>query len=328
VEDSDLDRVRRAAVRRCLRAGASPDEAEDAVQEAFLAGLRATGSPLARQAWVNTVAHWRHVDRIRREMRERSSLRRQPDANRPVPGPEDRVVDAAMASWLVTRLCELPPVTRSVCSAVGQGLSRAEIAHDLEISARSVESHLDRARRYLRRLSVLGALLAVVGSWLSRQFAAHRASAVVAAAPVGMTALVLLPSLHDEVVDFPALGGPPASTVEVIEPVSPGVDPLKPGVAAPALRQEPPEQDTASPSDAAVPESTNGDSAVPDPALLDLALPQLTLPDLALPEPVVVNPAVPNLALRDRAVPQPTLSHRALPQPTHVDPAAPNPTLL
>lgn len=192
--DDDLASVRAAAVRQCLAAGASPEEAEDAVHEAFLAGLEASGSKWRHPGWLRTVAGRRRVDLIRRNRRERRSRAVQDAASdRTETSPEEAVADAELANWLVESLSELPPVTQAVCKAIGDGLTPAEVAQALDVSFRSVESHLTRARRYLRRLGQLGVPFGLAG-WLTRHATGAQATAASAlVVPVGAATVMLLP---------------------------------------------------------------------------------------------------------------------------------------
>jgi RNA polymerase sigma factor (sigma-70 family) len=183
--------VRAHALRLCLAAGATLEEAEDCVHEALVELLEVDDPESVRTpaGWVATVSRRRLIDLVRRQCRERLAGRRQhpigPD------DPADLVADRDLARYLVRSMAELPPTTREVCAAIGDGMSEAEVAKAFGLTARAVESHLTRARRRLRKLRI--AVVIPVGVCCARfaqRFAAPLTCAAVAA-PVA--AVMLLP---------------------------------------------------------------------------------------------------------------------------------------
>ena len=185
--------VRTHALRLCLAAGATVEEAEDCVHEALVELLEVADptSVRAPAGWVATVSRRRLIDLVRRRCRERIAGRREHAATIAPVDPADLVADRDLARWLVRSMADLPPTTRDVCAAIGEGKSETEVAEALGLTARAVESHLTRARRRLRKLRI--ALVLPAGVCCVRfvqRFAAPLTCAAVAA-PVA--AVMLLP---------------------------------------------------------------------------------------------------------------------------------------
>jgi len=154
---ADLELLRRAAFGRCRAAGASVEDAQDCAQDA-IASLLAHPEVEHAKSWVATVAYRRYVDACRLRGREGSAglMPAAAGTTAEPAGPEEEVVGRAHARWLVGTLVRLPASTRSVCSAIGTGMARHEVADQLGLTDRAVESHLTRARRSLRTLSLGG----------------------------------------------------------------------------------------------------------------------------------------------------------------------------
>lgn len=183
--------LRAHALRLCLAAGATLEEAEDCVHEALVELLEVDDPESVRTpaGWVATVSRRRLIDLVRRQCRERLAGRRQhligPD------DPADLVADRDLARYLVRSMAELPPTTREVCAAIGDGMSEAEVAEAFGLTARAVESHLTRARRRLRKLRIAVVIpIGVCCARFAHRFAAPLTCAAVAA-PVA--AIMLLP---------------------------------------------------------------------------------------------------------------------------------------
>lgn len=185
--------LRETVVRRTQASGASREDAEDATHDALLAAIGQPQHPQSEVAWLSTVAKRRRVDLIRQRVREERAPTAASEASDPTAaGPEDLVVERAHASWLAASLTQLPPTTREVVDAVGSGMAPSEVASSMNLSARSVESHLTRARRHLRRMGALGIPIGVLLGWALRSRPGTRV-ALVAAVPALVAAVVLLP---------------------------------------------------------------------------------------------------------------------------------------
>ncbi|HEY0640729.1 MAG TPA: sigma-70 family RNA polymerase sigma factor, partial [Pseudonocardiaceae bacterium] len=227
---SELERLRHVAFARCRAAGASPEDAQDCAQDALTALLE---HPEVHHpdAWVATVAHHRFIDLCRRRRREDSAgLVPAPATALVEAGPEDEVVGRAHAHWLVTTLRRLPLSTRSVCAAIGDTAAAGdapdhrEVARRLGLSARSVESHLTRARRSLRGLGLLGsAALAFAAATRRLGLLAKPAAAAIVVPPA---ALVIALTPADRSTDaalgpvtvHPTSDGPATSSVRAGRP--------------------------------------------------------------------------------------------------------------
>lgn len=192
--------LRETVVRRTQASGASREDAEDATHDALLAAIGQPQHPRSEVAWLSTVAQRRRVDLIRRRVREQRVPAMVPGGSDPTAaGPEDQVVDRAHASWLAASLTQLPPTTREVVDAVGSGLAPSEVAQSMNLSARSVESHLTRARRHLRRMGALAVPVGVMVGWALRTRPGGRVApagmaAMAVAIPMVVTAVALLPT--------------------------------------------------------------------------------------------------------------------------------------
>lgn len=154
-EELQWEEYRRACLWRCCHLGASHEDAEDCAHEALrvLVEKLAAASPanvVDPLPWVTTVAQRRYIDLVRKRDCERRNFPRLcPES----PGlVDDMVVGHLEAVRLVHALNNLPTTTRDVCVHVGRGLGAEEVAILFGISRRSVDGHLARARRYLRKL--------------------------------------------------------------------------------------------------------------------------------------------------------------------------------
>lgn len=136
-----------AIFRYCLRAVSQRDVAEDLTSEVFLALHRNWSKvpPEQLPAWLFTVAkrraadHWRH-----RYVEENWASTLQVESS--WAEPEHSLAD------LLLSCAELKPVHR-VCITLrfGQGMSRAEIARQLNLSEMQVKGHLQYALQLLRQ---------------------------------------------------------------------------------------------------------------------------------------------------------------------------------
>jgi RNA polymerase sigma factor (sigma-70 family) len=235
MDQREWGRLRETVVWRTRATGASREDAEDAAHDALVAAIGAPQRPDSDVAWLSTVARRRQADRVRRRVREqRLAAVRPADLDPTTVGPEESVVERAHASWLAASLGELPSTTREVVDAVGSGMAPAEVARSMNLSPRSIESHLTRARRHLRRLGALGIPLGALLGWALRHQPGFRSApvAVAFAVPVLVTAVALLPSSVP--VDTAPETPPPAAAAPMM-PVSPAPAPPEPMPAPPAV---------------------------------------------------------------------------------------------
>lgn len=191
--EADLKILWRCAFLRCLAVGAATEDAHDCAQDAIVA-LIARPDVEFPKAWVATVAYHRYVDLNRQRARERCvGLVPMPVTGAvDPPGPEEQVVSRIHASWLVAMMKRLPASTRMVCCAVGMNSSRLDIISKLSLTDRAVESHLTRARRLLRSLSLLVvAFVVALGRALRGAFPASKPVAVALLAPSIAVMLIL-----------------------------------------------------------------------------------------------------------------------------------------
>ncbi|MGH3940161.1 MAG: sigma-70 family RNA polymerase sigma factor [Pseudonocardiaceae bacterium] len=220
MDQREWGQLRETVLRRTRASGASREDAEDATHDALLAAIGQPEHPQSEVAWLSTVAKRRRVDLIRQRVREQRVPGSAPGASDPTAaGPEDVVVDRAHASWLAASLTQLPPTTREVVDAVGSGMAPSEVASSMNLSPRSVESHLTRARRHLRRMGALGIPLAAVLGWALRTRPGSRVApaALAVAVPVVVAVVALLPS--SKPMDEQIGAGPVAPATAVPVPI-------------------------------------------------------------------------------------------------------------
>lgn len=193
----DYAGLRAVVVRRLRSLGAGQGDAEDCAQEALLAlwsALSAGNRPDNLVAWTTQVARRRYADIVRREIRRHDRPLVTEEHDRTMPTPEQRAVERGHAHWLAGRLTALPAVTQTVCEMAHDGHGRAGIAARLGISLSSADSHLTRARRYLRGQAALAwAAISAAGWCLARKQTASAA----ALAAVAVTVAVVVPSMED-----------------------------------------------------------------------------------------------------------------------------------
>lgn len=239
MDQHEWGQLRETVLRRTRASGASREDAEDATHDALLAAIGQPEHPQSEVAWLSTVARRRRVDLIRQRVRDQRMPASSPGASDPTAaGPEDVVVDRAHASWLAASLTQLPATTREVVDAVGSGMAPSEVASSMNLSTRSVESHLTRARRHLRRMGALSIPVGAMLGWALRARPGSRVApaALAAAVPVVVAVVALLPA--SKPMDGPAGAAPaapaaaspaPAKTVPApsspLVPVAPAANP-------------------------------------------------------------------------------------------------------
>ena len=261
------------------------EDAQDCAQDA-VAGLLAQSEVRHPKAWVATVAYHRYVDVCRLRDRESAAgLVPAPDPRPPgLPGPEDEVLDRIHARWLVRAMERWPASTRAVCVGVASGWPRLRIVSQLGITDRAVESHLTRARRLLRSLSLLGAAVAFALGMVRRL------------TPVGKPAAgVLVPSLAFTL----AVGGGAlwhGGTIPADEPATGTVPTVvrQPLVDGPGGRL--------GPGGGGLPAADAGPTA-PEAAVVPGALGPLDRPQLPLVPDLLAVPAVPDAPIAPPALP-------------------------
>jgi len=162
---------RQRLLRLAVRCGASPDDAQDIVQDAL---LRAAGQqqldPGQAGGLLTTVVRRLVIDQHRDTARRQQLSQQRRLAPGPQPGPEDDVCDHAEAAWLATRADRLPPRERLVLLARADGQRTTDLAEELACTTKAVELLHRRARRTLH------ALAATTWALTCLAFAAHPAA--------------------------------------------------------------------------------------------------------------------------------------------------------
>ncbi|MDT9698247.1 sigma-70 family RNA polymerase sigma factor [Streptomyces sp. P17] len=183
---SHREQLLKVARRRSM----SLEDAEDAVHEAMLrAAERPDLDDERLAAWLTTVTIRLCVDRYRQVNRE-AEVRTSPTLVAPGPVPvEEAVCDRAEARWLAVRSGELPARQAEALRLKSQDLDVGQVAVEMGLSYRTVESLLARARRTLRN-SLAGTLGLALFLWgRGRPRGASQAQAVVLASTAATLAV-------------------------------------------------------------------------------------------------------------------------------------------
>lgn len=232
--DDEVAAAWRLAVRRCERILGSRDDAEDCVQEAY-ASIHRSAQPIDNlAAWLAHVSSRRAVDLIRTRTRERAAVerlgRREPASAHDL---ADAVCDRAEAEWLAGELgTRLPGRAQEILRAVAAGASLRETAEALDITSKSAECHVSRARKTAAR--IMAPTLAWLGALRALRALRRRAGAgatATAAAVVLVAGLVMVSPVirapvrapHEKPVaetgaSLRAPGSPPRPTVRLVAP--------------------------------------------------------------------------------------------------------------
>lgn len=146
-----LEELRPDLLRRARRSAWHRHDAEDAVQEALCRALARDDLRIeGLYAWLGRVTTNILVDNGRRG-RYSTPIAADDLPEEPVPDPADDVIDHEMARGMIDRLSQLSDIQRDILLCVADGQSIQEIACRRGITPRSVEGHLRRARKTLRR---------------------------------------------------------------------------------------------------------------------------------------------------------------------------------
>lgn len=152
-----FDRFRRPLFRYLLSFRVSVPDAEEIVQEVFLALFRHLneGKPRANlQGWIFRVAHNLALKQRQKVQREAATTL-EPTADRS-PGPEAQAVEGQRLERLQAVFQALPEVDRCCLSLRAEGLRYREIAKVLGISLGSVANSMERALARLSRADPYG----------------------------------------------------------------------------------------------------------------------------------------------------------------------------
>ncbi len=149
--EAEIPRLRRYARALCRDVAAADDLVQDCLTRA-LAKLHLWQEGTDLRAWLFTILHNQHVNRIRRAVREGAAVepfnRSEPlltQAPRQDRRLELRDLDSALA--------QLPEEQRSVILLVGlEGMRYEDVAEVLDVPVGTVRSRLSRGRDALRRL--------------------------------------------------------------------------------------------------------------------------------------------------------------------------------
>ena len=208
------DRLLRIARRRTM----SLQEAEDVVSEVLLRAAERSAledDALARWLTAVTLNICADVARERAQSNKRAaySVRQL----LPEPSPEQVVVDRETAATAVQRLSNLPDRQREALLLRSAGFGVDEIAAQLDVSYKTAESLLSRARAFMRKTVAVTATI-VLG--LLRGFRRHTKSAPVLTAAAVVFAVAIGTGAEWNTAgppDAPAVKFGPALTVKVTE---------------------------------------------------------------------------------------------------------------
>jgi RNA polymerase sigma factor (sigma-70 family) len=131
-------------VRAFLRGMVGPNDAEDCLQETFMAALRAYPRAHAQnlRSWVFTIAHRKAIDHYRVASRERpvADVERAVDRMNSAPPADAGLTVGARDSAIWAAVAELPPGQRA--AVVGKALGTSE-----EAARRNVHEGLKKLRK-------------------------------------------------------------------------------------------------------------------------------------------------------------------------------------
>jgi RNA polymerase sigma-70 factor (ECF subfamily) len=154
----ELMRVHRAqVVRYAMRLCVSPEDAEDATQEALLALSRYVGvlrEAAALSSWLFTAVRTHCFRLARRSLRHALSLdgENAPPLSIEGPTPEEQLVDRQLRHRISLIVAEMEPGLREVIIRRDiQGETAAEAAAALGISVEALKSRLHRARAEVKQ---------------------------------------------------------------------------------------------------------------------------------------------------------------------------------
>jgi len=148
-----VDRHRHHAYSLALRITRSPEDAEEAAQEAFVRAWMALSrfrGEAAFGTWLHRIVARRALDHALAR-RRRESRQTDVDAARCVPAPGEAGRDGILARRIARLTAQLSAPQHAVVALFyGESQPVAEIARMLEIPENTVKTHLRRARRALR----------------------------------------------------------------------------------------------------------------------------------------------------------------------------------
>ena len=150
-----IKRYQRAVYNLCYRMLGSPNDAEDAAQEAFLRAYRAIKrfDPDRKfSTWVMSIASNYCIDQLRKKRLFTLSLDEMPflDVSENGPGPEGRLINGEFEAGVREILGSLGEMDRAaVIMRYWYELSYDDIGKALDLTNSAVKSRLHRARRAL-----------------------------------------------------------------------------------------------------------------------------------------------------------------------------------
>ncbi|GAA4048660.1 sigma-70 family RNA polymerase sigma factor [Streptomyces shaanxiensis] len=302
---SHREQLLKVARRRSM----SAEDAEDAVHEAMLrAAERPDLDDERLAAWLTTVTMRICVDRYRQVNRE-AEVRTSPTLIAPGPVPvEEAVCDRAEAKWLAVRSGELPARQAEALRLKSEDLDVGQVAVQMGLSYRTVESLLARARRTLRQslAATLGCVLFLIGWGRPRPAGKGPALAVASTAATLAVAGFVLPYA----LDGSGGGGGTAPRPAVASPGPEAVRPDGGGEGRTPQGNKP----TVTSAERRAAESPAGESSLPltVPSLPDVPevsvspLPVLSAPEVPEVPDVPELPELPGLPVTSSAVPTDT----------------------
>jgi RNA polymerase sigma-70 factor (ECF subfamily) len=152
VRNVRLSDLRARLIAQALRNRLSWEQAEDVAQETISRALaRGLDEEIHLEAWARVVARNLCIDELRRSGKVRTLPERLSEEASGCDERLERVEDVHHAKSLRSHVERLPERQRSIIFAIVAGASVPEVAARVGASVRSIEAHLLRARRSLRR---------------------------------------------------------------------------------------------------------------------------------------------------------------------------------
>lgn len=133
----------------------SPETAEEVVSDVFIKMWKnraAFSIKTSLRAYLFTAVRHQAIDYLRKAMRRRNSADEiQPDYPSDYQNPEDGTISEELEQMIETAIESLPPQGKKVFRlSRDQGMKYHEIAEHLNLSIKTVETHMGRSLRHLR----------------------------------------------------------------------------------------------------------------------------------------------------------------------------------
>lgn len=306
-----------------LRHTATAQDAEDVVHEAMTRAVESSGIDDDKLApWLMRVTVRLCADIHRERVREQRRWFRL-SAPAEAVSPDERICDQAEAAWVAEHLSRLPSRQAAALRLRAEGLTVEQVARRLDLSYRTTESLLARARSTLRAVLVSALGLAIACCRWAADFARLTTAQPALVVAAAVTVAAVFPPVHH------AAAPPRPSRPQVLSgtapskaPAVPAPSPLRlprsrsaeqvPSRAVPPTAADRPSSGVTAPT----PVLTSGAGPLTSPPAVlavptaDLVIPRLRIPPIGNPsEPETTGlPTTPGVPRPEASAPAPPRS--------------------